>query len=546
MAIVLSGAESSSGNRQKSASSPRRSRRHRRHRRRRWTCRDRLRWLRHALLFVLALSFLAAIIVVSVMVGAGIWIQSIPFLKYHEDDNSTTNESLIQENTTTKMERFNQLINIVVYQEGWVSPSLLESHKGPQWDACVWLSEFDRRHLDFTTPTIHPELKERFVVAVLYFALHGRSWVYDMDWLSSAHVCEWGMTAWNVRNKESPSFRIGIDCGLCTDGASSSYSPGCYDKDASSLVKRVVLPRMGLAGTLPHELALLHDLEELRLSHNNIGGEFPLAARNFEKLKMLDLTSNEIDGSLPLWMGDMQNLTVLLLANNTLTGTLPESIQNMSNLTQLSLSGNPLSSSGATNPLLLLSKLKNLQLLLASNMGLTGNLSASETDPLVTHLWPTLAVLDLSKNHLVGGLPDWLFSDSLVVLDVGNNSLTGTIPNVSKMSTLQYFSASGNQFSGLFPLSLVTNASQLYHLDVSFNDLTGPLPTGFPPAKLQYVDLSFNNFDAGPVPRDFVVETSYTNEAMPTLKHLSLQQTNRKGSIEEMLSFARDDVTKSW
>ncbi|WMV20807.1 hypothetical protein MTR67_014192 [Solanum verrucosum] len=120
--------------------------------------------------------------------------------------------------------------------------------------------------------------------------------------------------------------------------------------------------------------------------------------------------------------------------------------------------------------------------------------------PNLCHL-PRLVSLDLSGNHLTGGIPAMLancsqldtiflndnrFSGSippeifkskrLVYLELGYNQLNGTIPSEVGLSTsLQYLGLWNNFLSGNIPKELfgLPNLTDLY---IHTNNLTGPLP----------------------------------------------------------------------
>jgi hypothetical protein len=66
----------------------------------------------------------------------------------------------------------------------------LQDDSSPQFRALRWLTNEDTAVLDLdSTPTMI--LVERYVLAVLYFATSGESWLTELHFLSASSVCEW-------------------------------------------------------------------------------------------------------------------------------------------------------------------------------------------------------------------------------------------------------------------------------------------------------------------------------------------------------------------
>jgi hypothetical protein len=70
------------------------------------------------------------------------------------------------------------------------SEDLLLNRSLPQGQAFLWLLDTDIT----TDPCIYPSVKQRYSVAVIYFALggnNGAGWIESTGWLSSMEECDW-------------------------------------------------------------------------------------------------------------------------------------------------------------------------------------------------------------------------------------------------------------------------------------------------------------------------------------------------------------------
>ncbi|KAF8105293.1 hypothetical protein N665_0160s0027 [Sinapis alba] len=209
-------------------------------------------------------------------------------------------------------------------------------------------------------------------------------------------------------------------------------------------------------------------------------------------LRYLDLSYNYFDSfSFLPQLGKLKNLEFLDLSDMGLAGEIPSSISSLNRLTDLILSDNKLI--GSFSPLLNLSRLSSLSL---SNNFFSGNFPCS----LLT--MPSLSFLDLSRNHL---------TDSLETM------------NCSSLSKLKQLDLSHNCLSGriLEPLSKFTNLNDLI---LSFENTTHPInfvSLGF--KSLEFLRLSGNDI-------------SRLNIGSPNLKELSLDNC----SINEFPTFIKD------
>ena len=160
-------------------------------------------------------------------------------------------------------------------------------------------------------------------------------------------------------------------------------------------VRGLSLPRRGLEGIIPAEMADLSELQVLDLSGNTLSGPIPLELGNLQHLITLDLSGNSLIGSIPRELADLATLESLDLRYNDLRGPIPPELGNLARLKALDLSYNVLR--GPIPPEL-------------------GNLARLKT-------------LDLSYNALSGLIPPEMVGlASLQHLNIERVSLGGCVP----------------------------------------------------------------------------------------------------------------------
>ncbi len=124
-----------------------------------------------------------------------------------------------------------------------------------------------------------------------------------------------------------------------------------------------------------------------------------------------------------------------------------------------------------------------------------------------------VVAINLSNNHLVGGLPDLAAFTSLQSFDVDFNALSGTlsafdglialqtvqvrdnqfsgtIPSLAGLTALQKFWANSNRFTGSIPPLAALDA--LTNINLSDNQLSGTIPSLTGLTALQYFTVSGN------------------------------------------------------
>lgn len=404
----------------------------------------------------------------------------------------------------------------------------LQDASSPQGQALRWVAALD--DLQRPVPTqLHSDQRmvQRYVLAVLYYALNGPEWEAHWNWMSGTDECSWFETSVAPTVAQVPTnitTALGVTCNPHTLGVQGLY-----------------LPSNGLRGTLPPELQFLTDLELLAVPYNQISGKLSAAPfGTLTKLNYLDLRNNLLEGTIPEWVGDFSRLQVLGLATNQLAGSVPPSLGTLAFLKTLSLSDNSL-----TGSLRFVEYLHRLEYLWVDRNMFGG---AIDDDFLSDN--PRLLQADLSFNDFRGnhglapgtsstssnsststGLfpPHLLQHPTLQVLNVDDNSLDVKLPPLQQPNNvLRYLSLRQSTVHGTLPSS-IASLGALEHLDLFANSLTGTVPyeVGNMP-NLTYLVLGQNAFGRT---QDFPPYVS----RLTNLRELSLQATQMGGYLPNWL-----------
>jgi len=223
-----------------------------------------------------------------------------------------------------------------------------------------------------------------------------------------------------------------------------------------------------ISGTIPHEIANLINLTDLRMEQNLLSGNLPDSLGNLPNLIVLDLSRNRLSGPIPLSIGNLSQLNELHLGENNLDGPIPGALARCQKLDALNLSCNSFDGS-IPKELFTLSTLSE--------------------------------VLDLSYNKLSGPIPEEIGGlINLSPLNISNNQLTGEIPStLGECLHLESLHLEGNLLDGRIPPSLAALRG-VSDLDLSRNKLSGQVPDFFEAfSSMSLLNLSFNNLE-GPIP----------------------------------------------
>ena len=327
-------------------------------------------------------------------------------------------------------------------------------------------------------------LTDRDILAALYEATDGPTWIEGENWLTDAPLEEWQGVFVDVEGRVSVLWL----------GDNNLQGPIPPELGNLSNLTRIYLSGNRFTGPIPPELGSLANLTWLWLSNNDLSGPIPPELQSLAKLEDLNLFANNLSGAIPPELGALRNLTDLSLGTNNLTGPIPPELGNLANLKQLFIGENPLTGPIPSE----LGKLSNLERLSIRGARVTGpippelgNLGSLEymwlnANELTGPIPPELGNLDsleylyLSRNNLTGSLPEELASlDNLKDLYLSDNNLSGPIPpKLGNLSNVTGLVLDGNSLSGQVPGAL-GNLSTLEELILSNNELTGPVPAEF-------------------------------------------------------------------
>ncbi len=150
--------------------------------------------------------------------------------------------------------------------------------------------------------------EECWALESLYASTNGEGWQDKGGWMINPSACQW----------------FGVSC-------------------SGGHVIGLQLPGNRLNGSIPPEIGLLKNLQELDLSDNSIIGPIPSEIGLMPYLQFLHLANNQLSDAIPPELGNLENLRWLDLSNNRLTGNIPVTFGNLTSLGDLYLQNNVLS-----------------------------------------------------------------------------------------------------------------------------------------------------------------------------------------------------------
>lgn len=129
---------------------------------------------------------------------------------------------------------------------------------------------------------------------------------------------------------------------LDVDGLALDSSPFPDTIGSMTNLVALTLRHIGLTGTIPTEIALLHKLEWLLMQFNNMQGTLPTELGLLTNMVTLDISHDDIQGTLPSELGLLTKLTTLTFFNNQLIGTVPSHWGALTQLTNFHVNVNRL------------------------------------------------------------------------------------------------------------------------------------------------------------------------------------------------------------
>ncbi len=369
-------------------------------------------------------------------------------------------------------------------------------------------------------------------LSALYLATDGDSWKYNEYWditrvPTLSELERWrGVTArdgWLITlhlNDNNLAGTLPLELGLLTEiqqlwlRNNALTGPIPAELGQLTLLRTLLLYSNALTGKIPEELGNLSQLETLFLSENALSGAIPPELGKLSRLEWLILCCNNLSGEIPTEFGNLLRLEMLALGQNYLSGPIPPELGKLSRLESLTLFENNLS--GPIPPEL--GKLAQLKLLYLHENDLSGPIPA-ELGKL-----SRLKRLTLFENNLSGPIPPELGQlAQLERLKLESNNLSGPIPpELGKLAQLKSLTLRRNNLSGPIPAEL-GNLSELGWLRLQYNELSGPIPAELGRlARLRALTADDNNL-SGPIPAEL--------GNLPELQELVLRSNNLSGPI---------------
>ncbi|KAH6795116.1 hypothetical protein C2S52_005593 [Perilla frutescens var. hirtella] len=382
--------------------------------------------------------------------------------------------------------------------------------------------------------------------------------ILTANWSNSSSVCSWFGVTCGVRHRRVISLII-PDMGLL-----GTISPQLGNL---SFLSALDLGYNNLSGALPLELSLLHRLKFISVMFNNLVGEIPSWLGVLPSLEYISLRNNSFtDGEIPQELGRLQNLQVLSIQGNRLSGVIPSPIFNISTLKIIAFRGNELSG-GLPNELC-----RNLPFL--EGIYLSFNMLSGQIPSNMSQCGTHLQFLGLSYNMFNGGIPAAIGElKALEHLELGGNNLNGTIPQeIGNLQKLVVFGLEINHITGGLPTNMF-NISSLQIIVLRDNELGRNLPTDMRNlTALKEFHLQYNHFTEffayncminGNIPPDIgnlsnlvslsLYDNEFSGNIPPIIKHLQKLQAldlsndnikDRKFSGSHLYRFVHESVIR--
>nr|GMD70167.1 LRR receptor-like serine/threonine-protein kinase GSO1 [Ipomoea batatas] len=257
-------------------------------------------------------------------------------------------------------------------------------------------------------------------------------------------------------------------------------------------LKVISLSECGLSGTLPKQgWCELKNIQELRLSGNELNGVLPPCLGNLTSLRLIDLSSNQFFGNIAISpLSRLTSLESLTISNNQFQ--VPFSFESFSNHSNLKFIF------AANNEVILETSSKNsVPSFKLEFFSLSNCVGQYHRLPSFLLHQNQLRIIDLTRNNVGGDFPNWLLENNtkLEGFYMGGNAFKGYLKFPKKPNFhIGTIDISGNNISGQIPNDINIFFPNIVVLNMSGNNLVGSLPSSFWDLNsLEYLDLSNNN-----------------------------------------------------
>lgn len=270
--------------------------------------------------------------------------------------------------------------------------------------------------------TYTPERQmQRYALAAFYFATGGANWTDSSNWLdlnSDIHECFWYAQVPVCNNQQQYTILELNENNLV----------GVIPPELSMLTTLNELHLRGnsIQGEIPvPALTSFTNMTWLDLQDNEMTGTFPselglMTMMDFLWLNGTRASDAPLSVTIPTELALLTDLQELHMAENKLYGRIPTELAGLSRLDWISLRGNALSGQIPTEMFLLPS---------LARLDLAGNALNGNIPDDISLLNVTLQILQLESNSFTGAIPNSMSRlTNVEAVWLGDNSLTGNVP----------------------------------------------------------------------------------------------------------------------